>query len=139
MNFDERASSYGSYNMSAKVSLYAGLAHNLNIYQYLDIKKNKNGSIILWCKTSVLEDFGNARQECYDKDIIESREALHEAIKYKRKWDIKKAAMYVLCAREMDGELKAYTDNIKELIYKNIRKTKSNIRKQELFDSICYN
>lgn len=126
--------------LTQKQILFWSLAHNLNIYQYIEIETNES-----WEKKpspkdrSVLNDFINARQECYDKRLVDWWEALHEANKYRKKWELRKAAMFVLCAWEMDWELTQYTTKNIDMINMEVEKYNT---KKELFDSfddICVN
>lgn len=103
------------YKTNPKQVLFAGLAHKLNIYQYIKIH-SKDSKKSLSIRSEFLNDFINVRQECYDNVIVDWWEALHEATKYRRKWNFKKAAMYTLCAWEIDRELSTYTDDNIDMI-----------------------
>lgn len=108
--------------LSQKQVLFASLAHAVNIYQYLEIERCNSDRKSLSCRSEVMGEFTEVVQEYYDNWMVEWLEALYEAIRYRRKWDIRKAAMYVLCAWEMDWELKKYVEENINMIESEIKK-----------------
>ena len=121
--------------LTQKQIFFAGLAHKIDLYQYLKVDYSGGKKKISY-KSEYLYNFIDARNICYDKWIVDGREALHEANKYRRKWDLKNAAMYILCAWEMDSEISSYVDKNTDMIEWQINR--SHIKK-ELLDTINLN